>query len=146
VNFVQREFSEDQIVILHKNGRAIEKYIKDEIMPYCLGTARAPFGMISNGGENGERSEADYVLTVSKNEMYCECRGGIKLLFEDRLIDPKSPNGAVSIWDREYDTALSALYNLCLNWTNLSGIKSILNTAVQLTKDDDRIVFESFEV
>jgi hypothetical protein len=135
------KFAKEQVEKLHNNGRAMEVYIKTEIMPYLKDEVKVDFGDMVTRGRYGEIKEKNYKLYVSKDEVWCK-QGGLGIMFDIKDYQ-RGVCGWIDLWSKEDGWALDCLYNLSLNW---ASIKAKLNDYVKEQKAKDDAVFNDFMI
>lgn len=122
-------FTKEEREKLITNGKAIEKFIREEIMPKLRDTVKVGFG----------DADHDYSLWVTNRELGITCRD-LSLSFEEHI----NQSGETSLYNLGHGHA--ALYALSLNWRHGEFIKSSLITAVEKQNQQHKKVFETFEV
>lgn len=135
------KFTNEQVTKLHSNGRAMEMYIKTEIMPCLKDEIEVAFGDIVSRGRYGEIREKDYTLYVRKDKVWCR-QGGLGIMFDIEDYQ-RGVCGWIDLWDKKDGWALDCLYNLSLHW---SDIKAKLNNYVRNQKSKDTAVFDDFAI
>lgn len=137
-------FTKEEREKLIANGKAIEKFIREEIMPHLREPVMIEFGDEVRRGRYQESREREYTLTVANGRLGASY-GGLSLYFGDMPIYFKGMTGCIDIyedksWGHEFLNALS------LNWRHGEFIRSCLITAVEKQNEQHKKVFETFEV
>lgn len=137
-------FTKEQAEKLCNNGRAMEEYIKTEIIPHLTDRVEVEFGDMVTRGRYSEIRERDYCLIV-RNDGIIVKQGGLRIMFDIKEYD-RGSIGCIDIWDKADGFALDCLYNLSLNWTGGARIKFVLNNHIQNQRNKDAQVFDSFVI
>lgn len=122
-------FTKEEREKLIANGKAIEKFIREEIMPNLRDKVEVDFGDVDH----------DYSLWVTNRELGMTC-GYLSLSFEEHI----DRQGEVSLYNPGHGHV--ALYALSLNWRHGEFIRSCLVTAVEKQNEQHKKVFDTFEV
>lgn len=120
-------FTKEEREKLIANGKAIEKFIREEIMPNLRDKVEVDFG----------DADHDYSLWVTNRELGVMC-GYLSLSFEEDI----DRQGEVSLCNPGH----AALYALSLNWRHGAFIRSSLLVAVEKQNEQHKKVFDAFEV
>lgn len=137
-------FTKEEREKLITNGKAIEKFIREEIMPQLREPVRIEFGDEVRRGRYQESRERKYTLIV-RHDALIGGQGGLNLYFGDMPSYFKGTCGCIDVYeDRSWGHEF--LNKLCLNWRHGEFIKSCLVTAVEKQNKQHKKVFETFEV
>lgn len=137
-------FAKEEREKLIANGKAIENFIREEIMPKLREPVRIEFGDEVRRGMYNENKERKYTLYVGNTQLHAS-EGGLSLYFGDLPEYCKEVTGYIDVYEnRGYGHEF--LNALSLNWRHGEFIKSCLITAVEKQNEQHKKVFETFEV
>ena len=136
MEFTKQEYREQLI----PNGRMIEEYIKEEIMPNITENITIDFGDIVQRGRYNEIKEHEFSIHVHKDNVSGSC-GGLTILFDIKDWQ-KGVCGYIDVWNN-YGYGGEFLFNLCLHW---SRIKREMLNSIDRQKSKRQAVLKDFTV